>query len=219
MNAKLNQAHSNMLVQQVRPGEVLDSQVLDVMAQIPRESFVEADFAALAYADTALPIGYGQYMLTPIQEGRFLQALQLTADDEVLEIGTGCGYFTALLAKLAKHVTTVELHAELSQAAETRLAALNIDNVSYQVGDAAKSWQTADRVDAVVVTAAFAALPDAYRHLLKVGGRMLVVVGEAPSMKVQLIRRSSEWDWASQTLFETVIPPVINAEPKPKFQF
>jgi protein-L-isoaspartate(D-aspartate) O-methyltransferase len=219
MVTSLSKAHSNMVVQQVRPGEVLDKAVLLAMSEVPRARFVDAELIELAYADTQLPIGCGQVMLTPTQEGRFLQALQLKADEEVLEIGTGSGYFTALLAKLAGKVISVELYEELSAKAAERLQALGIENVELHIGDAAKGWPTTERVDAIVVTAAFVTVPDEFLYSLKVGGRLLVVTGKAPAMSVQLIRRTSEWDWQPEFLFETVIPVMVNAEPKPEFEF
>lgn len=216
---KLNNAHSNMVAQQVRPGEVLDAKVLAAMTAIPREYFVDTEMARLAYADTQLAIGCGQVMLSPIQEGRFLQALNLQSDETVMELGTGSGYFTALLAQLAGQVISVEFFAELSALASQRLDQQGIDNVSLQVGDASKSWALADRIDAIVMTAAYQSVPDHYFHQLKVGGRLLAVTGKAPAMSVQLTYRVSEWDWHTESLFETVIPAVINAEPKAEFEF
>jgi len=216
---KLNNAHTNMVAQQVRPGDVLDSRVLAAMTAIPREHFVDTDMTRLAYADTQLPIGFGQVMLSPIQEGRFLQALNLQSDETVMELGTGSGYFTALLSQLAGQVISVDYFAELSEQAAQRLAQQGIDNVSLQVGDASKKWSLPDRIDAIVITAAYVSVPDYYYHQLKVGGRLLVVTGKSPAMSVQLMRRVSEWDWQTETLFETVIPAVINAEPKAEFKF
>jgi protein-L-isoaspartate(D-aspartate) O-methyltransferase len=216
---ELEQAHSNMVHQQVRPSDVLDERVLMAMSSVPRSLFVDPDLASLAYADTALAIGEGQTMLSPVLEGRLLQALQIQSDETVLEIGTGSAYFTALLAKLAKQVISVDYFASLSEQAQARLTALAIDNVSLHVGNAAKSWPLADRIDAIVITAAFVSVPEEYLHSLKVGGRLLAVVGKAPAMTVQLIERIGEWDWRTTALFETVIPPVIHAEPKATFEF
>jgi len=216
---ELEQAHSNMVNQQVRPSDVLDDRVLAAMSAIPRSLFVDPEMAGLAYADTTLPIGEGQAMLSPVLEGRLLQALHLQPDETVLEIGTGSGYFTALLAKLAGHVISVEYFDSLSEQAQARLAALAINNVSFHIGNAAKSWPLADRIDAIVITAAFVNVPEEYLHSLKVGGRLLAVVGKAPAMTVQLIERIGEWDWRNTALFETVIPPVIHAEPKATFEF
>lgn len=216
---ELDRAHSNMVNQQVRPNEVLDARVLEAMSSVPRSLFVDPDMAGLAYADISLPIGEGQTMLPPTLEGRILQSLELKADETVLEIGTGSGYFTALLAKLAKHVITVDYFDSLSEQAKARLTALGIDNVTFEVGNAAHAWPLPDRIDAIVVTAAFASLPDEYRHALKVGGRMIAIVGKAPAMTVQLIERVGEWDWQTTALFETVVPSMIHAEPKAKFEF
>lgn len=216
---ELEQAHSNMVHQQVRPSDVLDERVLTAMSSVPRSLFVDPELASLAYADTALPIGEGQTMLSPVLEGRLLQALQIQPDETVLEIGTGSGYFTALLAKLANQVISVDYFATLSEQAQARLTALAIDNVSLHVGNAAKSWPLADRIDAIVITAAFVSVPEEYLHSLKVGGRLLAVVGKAPAMTVQLIERVGEWNWHTSALFETVIPSVIHAEPKALFEF
>lgn len=217
--ANTNIAHENMVEQQVRPSEVLNASVLAAMSAIPRQHFVDEAMANLAFADTQLPIGYGQTMLSPVLEGRLLQALKLQSNETVLEIGTGSGYFTALLAQLAGQVITVEFFAELSGQAALRLQQLNITNVKFEVGDAAKSWPLPERIDAIVATAAFETVPDEYLHQLKVGGRIVAVTGQAPAMTVQLIQRVSERDWHSETLFETVIPAMINAEPKAKFVF
>ena len=212
-------AHANMVTQQVRPNEVLDERVLAAMSAIPRDKFVDPDLQGLAYADVALPIGCGQSLLPPSLEGRFLQALQLNSNETVVEIGTGSGYMTALLASLAGRVITVEYFAELSESAQSELAELAIDNVEFAIGDAAKGWPLTERVDAIVITAAFENLPESYLHSLKIGGRMIAVVGKAPAMTVQLIERVAERQWQTQSLFETVIPAMIHAEPKAEFEF
>lgn len=212
-------AHANMVNQQLRPNEVADARVLAAISEIPRENFLEPALSGLAYADVQLPIGCGQTLLPPMVEGRMLQTLALQADETVLEIGTGSGYFTALLARLSAKVISVEYFETLSREAQQRLLALDLHNIELQVGDAARSWSLPERVDAIVITAAFVTLPEDYLHQLKVGGRLLAVVGRAPAMSVQLIQRSSEWEWQTRTLFETVIPAMIHAEPKPEFEF
>lgn len=219
MTARLEQAHSNMVMQQVRPGDVLSQAVLKAMSDIDRSLFVDDELAALAYVDTELPIGYGQMMLSPIMEGRLLQTLDIQPDEHVLEIGTGSGYFTALLASLARNVTTVELIPELSAKAQQNLTALNIDNVIYEVGDASRGWPLDERIDVIVLTAAVVTIPDEFLQSIKVGGRMLAVVGKAPVMSVQMIHRTTEWDWQYDNVFETLIAPMINAEPKQQFEF
>lgn len=210
-------AQFNMLEQQVRPNEVDNTRVLDAIREIDRASFVDEKLVGLAYADTALAMGYGQTMLPPLLQAKILQAVDIQPNEVVLEIGTGTGYLTVLIAQLAQQVISVEIVPELSAQAQQNLAAFN--NISLQVGDASKGWQLDDRVDVIVATAAFVNTPDELLNLLNVGGRMLVAVGEAPAMNVQLIYRVTEREWQSKTVFETVMPHIINAEPKAKFEF
>jgi len=219
MAKTLDIAHFNMLEQQVRPSDVLDPRVLAVLKDIVRTQFVDEEFSGLAYADTELPIGYGQVMLSPVLQGRLLQVLNVQADENVLEIGTGNGYFTALLAQLAHQVMSVEIVPELSALAQRNLATAGIDNVTLYVGDASRGWSLADRIDVIVSTAAFVTIPDDYLQSLQVGGRMLSIVGKGQNMKVQLIQRIAEREWQTDTVFETVISAMLNAEPKPEFEF
>lgn len=212
-------AHANMVNQQLRPNEVADARVLAAMSNIPREKFLDPALQGLAYADVQLPIGCGQTLLPPMVEGRMLQALALQPDETVLEIGTGSGYFTALLARLAAQVITVEYFDELSVEAQDRLQQLDIHNVEFHVGDAARAWSLPERVDAIIMTAAVLTVPDEYLNQLKIGGRLLAVVGKTPAMSVQLIQRISEREWHTKSLFETVIPAMIHAEPKAEFEF
>jgi len=219
MVQNLENAHFNMLQQQVRPSDVLDSRVLKALNDVARDQFIDQDLLGLAYADTELPIGYGQIMLSPVVQGRLLQAIDIQSDEEVLEIGTGSGYTTALLAQLAKHVTSVEIVPELSEMAQQHLMKAGIDNVTLCIGDASRAWLLPDRIDVIIATAAFVTVPDAYLQSLSVGGRMLAVVGEGNLMTVQIINRITEWEWQTDAVFETVIPAMINAEPKPEFEF
>ena len=214
-----NTAHFNMLEQQVRPGDVLDHKVLGVLKQIKRADFVDESLSGIAYADIALPIGHGQIMLPPILHGRMLQALDIHNGENVLEVGTGSGYFTALLSILAQHVTTIEIIEELSLTAKNNIKAYGFDNITYCVGDASKTYPLSDRIDVIVLTAAFVVVPDDYLQNIKVGGRLLAIVGQEQNMEVQLIQRVAEREWQSETILETVVPAVINAEPKPEFKF
>jgi len=217
MAHSINKSHYNMIEQQVRPSNVLDQRVLAALSAISRADFVNEELALLAYSDTELPIGYNQSMLSPVLEGRLLQALNVQDDEQVLELGTGTGYFTALLAQLAHDVISVELIPELAEQAKQNLA--GIGNVELCVGDASQGWNLANRIDVIIATAAFTTVPDEYKHSLKVGGRMLAIEGPAPAMSVQLIHRTGEREWEIETVFETVISPMINAEPKPEFEF
>jgi len=219
MEQNFDNAHFNMLEQQVRPSDVLDLHVLAALNDIKRIEFVDESFAGLAYADTELSIGFGQTMLSPVVEGRLLQVLDLQPNEEVLEIGTGSGYFTALLANLGKHVRTVELIPELSELAQQRIKQMGVDNVTFEMGDASHGWPLADRIEVIISTAAFVSVPESYKNNLKVGGRMVAVVGEAPFMTIQIIKRVTEWEWQTDVVYETVIPAMINAEPTPEFEF
>jgi len=219
MAQTLDTAHFNMLEQQVRPSDVLDPRVLMALKDVKRTQFVDNELSGIAYADTELPIGYGQMMLSPVLQGRLLQVLNVQPNENVLEIGTGTGYFTALLARLAKHVISVEIVPELSALAQHNLANAGIDNVTLYVGDASQDWPLVDRIDVIVTTAAFVTIPDDYLQRLQVGGRMLAIIGNEQNMKVQLIRRTTEREWHTDTVFETVISAMINAEPKPEFEF
>lgn len=219
MTAETSTAHANMVWQQLRPNDVSDPAVLQVLQTIDRADFVSPELKPLAYADTQLPIGSGQHLWSPLQEARILQALQLKNTDNVLEIGTGSGLFTAMLAQLAAHVVSVEIHTQLQQSAAQHLQSLNLTNIELQIGDACNSWPLPDRMDAIVLTAAYPQVPEAYLHQLKVGGRLLAIVGSAPAMSVQRITRQEETRWQTENLFETVVAPMIGAEPKPEFAF
>ena len=212
MSNTMSPAHSNMVWQQVRPNEVSNPDVLEALQQIDRAQFVSDDYKSLAYSDTRLPIGCGQFMWTPLEEGRILQALQLKPANTVLEVGTGSGFFTALIAKLSSNVISIEYFAELSGSA-------GVQNVVLHCGDASHGWKLADRIDVIVLTASCLEVPEDYLHALKVGGHLVAITGQAPAMQVQRITRSDEWQWQTENLFETVVAPMVHAETKPEFTF
>ncbi|MEW6646169.1 MAG: protein-L-isoaspartate O-methyltransferase [Pseudomonadota bacterium] len=213
----LEQARHNMIVQQIRPWDVVDDQVLDLIMRTPREDFVLPPYRNLAFTDTALPIGHGQVMMPPRLEARLLQALAVQPDESVLEIGTGSGYVTALLAQLARHVYSVEIVPQLKQAAEQRLAARGLTNVTVDEGDAAAGWPRRGNYDVIAVTGSLPELPQALQQELNIGGRLFVVVGEAPAMEALLITRTGENEWARESLFETELPPLQNAPRSQRF--
>ena len=210
-------ARQNMIENQVRPWEVLDPRVLDVLAAVRREDFVPARYRALAFADMALPIGHGETMMKPTVEGRMLQALGLGAEDRVLEIGTGSGFVTACLARLAGAVTSLEIHADLADAARTRIAAAGAQNVRVGVADAVKGFKTGERFDAVVVTGAVAAVPDQFRAWVAPKGRLFAIVGESPAMQAILFTRADDTHWREESLFETDVRYLTHAEPPRRF--
>lgn len=212
------QARFNMIEQQIRTWEVLDPTVLALLNNVPREAFVPERYQGLAFADLEIPLGYGQSMLSPKLEARMLQALDLKKTDSVLEIGTGSGYMTALLAKLTKEVYSVELISELSTAAAQKLVAHGISNIILEVGDGAHGW-TDGVFDVIVLTGSLPVLPKAFEQQLKVGGRLLAVVGEAPAMEAILVNCVSAGVYRRVSLFETCTPSLMNATQPERFAF
>jgi protein-L-isoaspartate(D-aspartate) O-methyltransferase len=204
-----------MLGQQIRAWEVLDDRVLRALEQTPRERFVPEEYRDLAFADTEIPLAHGQWMLAPKIDGRLLQALQIEPIDEVLEVGTGTGFLTAALARLAQRVLSVDIFPEFIAAARTKLTAENVRNVELRTADAL-SLELAGRFDAIAVTASVPELDDYFVRMLRPMGRLFVVVGRPPVMEARLITLNANGDSTSESLFETVLPPLINAErPEP----
>lgn len=207
-----------MIGQQLRAWDVLDARVLDVMAALPRELFVPPDWRALAYADTEIPLGHGKCLAAPKIQGRALQALLPQPGERVLEIGSGTGYLTACLARLAGTVTGVELHAGLAAAARRNLAALGIENVAVVEGDGL-AMEFPEAFDVVCVNGSLPGSADGLGHLLTIGGRMFVVTGRPPIMEARRVTRVGETEWRSENVFETCLPPLENARPTAEFVF
>ena len=208
-------ARAQMLGQQIRAWEVLDERVLRVLRETPREQFVPAEYRDLAFADAEIPLGHGQVMLAPKIEGRLLQAVQAEPIDDVLVVGTGSGFLTACLARLAKQVVSVDIVGEFVAAARPRLAEHEIPNVSLEVGDAL-ALPRAARFDVVAVTASVPELTNHFIEMLRPQGRLFIVVGREPVMEAQLITMQPNGSTTTEDLFETVLTPLINAErPEP----
>lgn len=216
----MTQAHDHarelMVEQQVRPWDVLEPRVLDVLAGMPRERFVPDGYAGVAYADVELPLPHGEVMLKPVIVGRALQALLPDEGEEVLEVGTGSGYVTACLARLARSVTSLDQHADLVEQARARLDSLGVANARFEVADALQ-WPTDRRFDAICVNAAVDVIPPQLLALLKPGGRLFVVRGRAPAMEAILVRAHSNGA-RIESLFETDITYLAGAAPVPTFQ-
>ncbi len=213
----LEKARFNMIEQQIRTWEVLDQRVLDAMGALPRDEFVPDPYRKLAYADVQIPLEAGQVMMPPKLEARMAQELRLTKNDTVLEIGTGSGFVTALLARLAGHVYSVEIHESLSKAAGKRLASHGVDNVTLELGNACHGWETHAPYDAIALTGSVAVLEDDFQNQLKLGGRLFVIVGDSPVMEALLIRRVGEHAFARESLFETDLPCLEGAERRQEF--
>jgi len=215
----IEQARFNMIEQQIRPWEVLDPQVLDLLFVVKREDFVPAAYRNLAFADMEIPIGSGQVMLAPRVEARLMQELGIRQTDKVLEIGTGSGYMAALLAARADHVVTVESRPEIAEFARQNLERAGVANVTIEIGDGANGWAQRGSYDAIVVSGALPSLPDALLKQLRLGGRLAAIVGEAPVMEAQLVTCSAEGVYNTINLFETVVPALDSGNAITGFSF
>ena len=214
----IEKARFNMIEQQIRPWDVLDPAILDALHQVPRERFVPPGYEDLAFADIQIPLGNGEVMMEPRLEARLIQELTLTLSDKVLEVGTGSGYMTALLARLAGQVVSVERHGEFSKQAGERLRELGIDNVVLETGDAGKGWPSADGFDAIILTGSVPEIPQGFIDSLRDGGRLVAVVGSTPVMEaVRLVKQGGEI--VRTSLFDTVLPPLANAVAPRRFVF
>ncbi len=219
MNMDIEQARFNMIEQQIRPWEVLDPAVLELLSLVRREQFVPAESRALAFADVELPLPNGTCMLCPKVEARLLQEAGVKKTDSVLEIGAGSGYMAALLAAQAEYVTTVDIDPELVSLAKTNLARAGVANVTVEQGDAINGWAAKAPYDVIVVSGSVPALPQALLQQLKVGGRLVGIVGELPVMSAQLVTRTGEATFNMVNLFETVVAPLKNAVKPKQFVF
>jgi protein-L-isoaspartate(D-aspartate) O-methyltransferase len=219
----IEQARFNMIEQQIRPWDVLDQEVLELLVLVKREAFVPAAYRALAFADTEIPLPHGENMLAPRVEARIMQELAVQKHENVLEIGAGSGYMAALLAHRARHVTTVEIEPELKEMAQKNLADYGVTNVEVVLGDGAQGYTAPNQpnapYDVIVLSGSVGSVPEKLLSQLKVGGRLFAVVGTAPAMTAQIVTRNSEVDYSTVGLFETVIKPLRNAPEPSHFKF
>ena len=217
------QARFNMIEQQIRPWEVLDPLVLELLSVVKREDFVPEAHKALAFADLEIPLadtpGVGQTMLVPRMEARMLQELGVKTKDSVLEIGTGSGYMAALIAAKAEFVYSVEIDPALAGMARKNLQRADVANVSVELGDGAQGWAQQAPYDAIVLSGSTPVLSEALLRQLKIGGRLVAVVGEAPAMQLQLVTRTEENAFNTINVLETVVAPLLNAPQRNKFVF
>jgi len=219
MSMNFERARFNMVEQQIRPWEVLDSRVLSLLESIHREDFVPVKYRKLAFADMPIPLDDGQFMMRPNVEGRLLQALDLDDDDTVLEIGTGSGFMTACLASLAKRVVSVEVFEDLHKTAKARLREKNINNAELFTGDVMQGWQPEQAHDVLVVTGSVPVVPEQFLGWVNPGGKMFVISGKSPAMEARLLTRLDVSQWREESLFETDLPRLVNAEEPEEFVF
>ncbi|MCP3852235.1 MAG: protein-L-isoaspartate O-methyltransferase [Gammaproteobacteria bacterium] len=206
-------ARHNMIEQQIRPWNVIDPIALDTLEAVPRENYVADNMKYSAFSDVELPIGHNQFMLFPKIEAKILQSVQIKPYENVLEIGTGSGYMTALLAHLAAKVSTVEIYDDLSQQAQKKLSSEGFDNIRFISGSSEASEQAITHhgpFDVIVLTGSVPQLSDTYKHSLRNGGRLFAVIGTSPLMEATLITRVSDTQFACEVLFETEIPRLEN---------
>lgn len=215
----IEQARFNMIEQQIRPWDVLNQQVLDLLTQVKREDFVPQVYRTLAFVDMEIPLGHNEVMMSPKLEARILQELAIKKSDVILEVGTGSGYLTALLAELGQHVHSVDIVPEFKTQASAKLQANGITNASLEVGDAAKGWSRHGKYDVIVITGSTPVLPEAFMHDLNIGGRLFAITGDAPAMTAQLITCVAAGAYNTVTLFETNVQPLKNAVQPERFVF
>lgn len=211
-------ARQQMVQQQIRAWDVLDEKVLDVFATTRREDFVPAGFESLAFAETEIPIGHGEFMLTPVIEGRILQALALRPTDTVLEVGTGTGFLTACLARLTRAVVSIDVHSDFLARARDRLDGADVENVELISMDAMQELPPGP-FDAVVVSGSVERFDPRFVDVLRASGRLFIVVGAEPAMEARLVTRNGDGDWQSEVLFETNLKPLRHGTLPEQFLF
>ena len=208
-----------MVEQQIRPWEVLDPDILELLFKVKREMFVPAEHRDIAFADLEIPIGHGETMMQPKVEARVLQELAVKPHESVYEVGTGSGYLTALLASLARHVTSAEIHADLSGRAAENLRAAGIGNATLMVGDSAERPLAESPFDVIVITGSVPMVPQAFFDRLAPGGRLFAVTGDPPVMEATVMRQAERGMLRSVKLFETLLKPLVNAQQPARFRF
>jgi protein-L-isoaspartate(D-aspartate) O-methyltransferase len=215
----IEQARFNMIEQQIRPWNVLDQDVLDLLHVVKREQFVPAAYQNLAFADVEIPLPGGEAMLAPKFEARILQEVGVRKHETVLEIGTGSGYMAALLAHRAAKVTTVEINPETAELAKKNLANAGIHNVTVETGNGAEGWAKGAPYDVIVISGALEVLPEAFLKQVKVGGRIAAIIGQAPVMEASIITRTGEDTYGTIKVFETNVRYLTGAPVPSHFQF
>ena len=215
----IEQARFNMIEQQIRPWDVLDQGVLSLLAVVHREDFVPAEHRALAFVDTQVPLPQGQVMLEPKLEARLLQELAPQRHERVLEVGAGSGHMAALLAHKAQQVVTLEIEPELARLAAENLRRAGVFNATVREGNGAEGLPAEAPFDAIVLSGSVASVPDTLLQQLKVGGRLVGIVGAEPIMRALLFTRVGPSEFQRRELFDTVAPRLRGFAEPPKFRF
>jgi protein-L-isoaspartate(D-aspartate) O-methyltransferase len=215
----IEQARFNMIEQQIRPWDVLDQDVLNLLSIVKRENFVPAAYRNIAFADLEIPLAGGEHMLFPRVEARVLQELALKKHEVVLEIGAGTGYMAALLAARGRSVLSVEISPELAELAAANLTANGVANAHVVQGDGALGWKESEPYDVICVSGGLPVMPQEFLEQLKIGGRLAAFVGVAPVMKAQIITRVDEKQFRVSDIFETMVAPLKNAVQPARFKF
>lgn len=215
----IEQARDNMITRQIRCWEVLDQGVLDLLKETHREDFIPDEFKYLAFADTCIPIGHNQTTMTPAVEARLLQALAIKPDESVLEIGTGCGYLSCLLAKSARQVKSIDIFPEFTETAKQAIARTGAGNIELECRDAFAVNEKSGTYDVIVFTASLPGIDDRFTGLLNANGRMFAVIGKSPGMEACIITKQAEHSWSKTSLFETDLPALIGSNKKQVFTF
>lgn len=215
----LEKARFNMVEQQIRTWMVLEPAALAALSAVEREKFTPVAYQALAYADTEIPLAHGQTMLPPRIDARLMHDLHLQGHETVLEVGTGSGYLTALLAQRAQHVISLEIHPALAQAAQSHLQAAGVHNAEVRVGNGATAVVAEGPFDAIVLGGSVTEVPASLLGQLKVGGKLIAVVGEDPIMHATLFTRTGDQQWHSRALWDTAVPGLEGFGKPSHFQF
>ncbi len=215
----IEQARLNMIEQQIRTWDVLDMDVLGLLNEIHREDFIPDNYKDLSFADICISIGHGQSTMTPKVEARLLQSLALKPNETVLEIGTGCGYLTSLLAKSAKHVKSIDIYPDFIVAANDKILKTGLNNIELESADAYNLFDQTEKYDALVLTASLPKMDERFLNLLNDNGRMFAIIGESPVMEACVFTKQNDSNYTKQSLFETNLPALIGSEQKEKFVF
>jgi protein-L-isoaspartate(D-aspartate) O-methyltransferase len=215
----IDSARFNMVEQQIRPWEVFDRTVLDLMGKSPRHEYVPRAYKNLAFADMHIPLNREREIMPPKVEARLLQALEIQCGDRILEVGTGCGYLTSLLATLGGHVYSIDSQAQFTAMAADNLSRHGIDNVTLETGDALEGWPSHAPYDVIVLNGSVQALPDGLLKSLNIGGRLVAVIGKSPVMEAKLYQRVGEKAFSDVSLFETDLAMLPGAEAPRRFEF